>query len=262
MKRTFFSFLACVAISAAAVAANAETDPWFQVEIVVFEHTGAAAEAGLWQGELELPALPAGAVPLRTAPAVSVDESEPSPTPAGLAHQSGEAAFLKLEDDRQQLASVLNRLLVTPRYAPLFYAAWLQPATTDASFAGVRLAAEEENLEALDVTATTGLLSEPLITASTRGPFPTSAQPAIDGVVRLSRGRFLHLALDLRYRRSGDTPEGMMFSIFGRETERESLYRLTQSRRVRSGELHYFDHPRFGAVVLLTPYPAAADTSR
>jgi hypothetical protein len=28
---------------------------------------------------------------------------------------------------------------------------------------------------------------------------------------------------------------------------------LQEQRRLRSGELHYFDHPRFGLIVLVTP---------
>ncbi|MGB5299133.1 MAG: CsiV family protein, partial [Thiogranum sp.] len=41
--------------------------------------------------------------------------------------------------------------------------------------------------------------------------------------------------------------------------EAESEYgvpeiRLRQQRRMRSKELHYFDHPRFGVIALITPY--------
>lgn len=32
------------------------------------------------------------------------------------------------------------------------------------------------------------------------------------------------------------------------------VYQMTQKRRVRSGELHYFDHPAFGLLIKLTPY--------
>ncbi len=36
--------------------------------------------------------------------------------------------------------------------------------------------------------------------------------------------------------------------------ERLFNYPLTQSRRLRSGELHYFDHPLLGVLILITPY--------
>jgi hypothetical protein len=34
------------------------------------------------------------------------------------------------------------------------------------------------------------------------------------------------------------------------------IYVMDQERRMRSGELHYLDHPRFGALVQVTPYRA------
>jgi len=34
------------------------------------------------------------------------------------------------------------------------------------------------------------------------------------------------------------------------------IYVIDQERRMRSGELHYIDHPRFGMLVLVTPYTA------
>jgi hypothetical protein len=265
MKHTFLSFLILIAAGAAApvmAAANTDADPWYQVDIIVFEHTGASAEAGLWQGELELPPLPAGAVPLMANAPLEAeqDDAAANPPPGTLIHQSGEAAFVRLEDERQQLTAVLNRLMVTPRYAPLFHASWLQPATSAADFAGVRLGLTGGDEEAIDADAS-DLLNQPLATAGTQS-FAGADQPAIDGIVRLSRGRFLHLALDLRYRRSAEKAEHSLFNMFDREIERESLYRLSQSRRIRSGELHYFDHPRFGAIVLLTPYPAAENAGR
>ena len=33
-----------------------------------------------------------------------------------------------------------------------------------------------------------------------------------------------------------------------------TLFRLTQTRRMRSGELHYLDHPLFGLLVQVRPY--------
>jgi hypothetical protein len=36
------------------------------------------------------------------------------------------------------------------------------------------------------------------------------------------------------------------------------LYVLREQRRMRSGELHYEDHPRLGVLVLVTPVAAPA----
>ena len=58
----------------------------------------------------------------------------------------------------------------------------------------------------------------------------------IDGSITLIRERYLHLAVDLTL------------------TSPEVLYRLDETRRIRSGELHYFDNPRFGVIARVTPY--------
>jgi len=55
------------------------------------------------------------------------------------------------------------------------------------------------------------------------------------GTVRVSRGRYLHVDLDLLYR-DGD-----------------GEYRFRSHRRMRSNEIHYLDHPMFGVLILITP---------
>ena len=53
------------------------------------------------------------------------------------------------------------------------------------------------------------------------------------------------------------------------ETESEKMYierlfnfPLTQSRRVKSGELHYFDHPLMGILILITPYESEKELTQ
>ena len=59
----------------------------------------------------------------------------------------------------------------------------------------------------------------------------------LDGTVTLVRERFLHLDVDLVL---------------------QSIYSLDETRRMRSGERHYFDHPMFGVIAEVTPYSAPA----
>lgn len=61
----------------------------------------------------------------------------------------------------------------------------------------------------------------------------------VTGRAALARGRYLHLTLDLTYQPAGE----------------ETRYVLKQTRRMRSTEIHYIDHPRFGVVALITPAP-------
>jgi hypothetical protein len=60
----------------------------------------------------------------------------------------------------------------------------------------------------------------------------------MNGLVRMTRGRFLHLDAELTLRDTGG---------------RAKLY-----RRMRSGELHYVDHPKFGILIEATPLEGAS----
>lgn len=72
----------------------------------------------------------------------------------------------------------------------------------------------------------------------------------LDGYVRFYMSRFLHVELSLALQ-----PQG---PALGSIEPALAPYRLTEQRRIRSQELHYFDHPKFGALVRVVPATAAA----
>jgi hypothetical protein len=59
----------------------------------------------------------------------------------------------------------------------------------------------------------------------------------LGGQVALARGRYLHLTLELTYE-SAEDGQRMV---------------LKQTRRMRSNERHYIDHPKFGVIAVITP---------
>ena len=62
----------------------------------------------------------------------------------------------------------------------------------------------------------------------------TSSSGPLDGTIKVSVRRYLHVDLDL-----------LLKSGKG--------YRLQAKRRMRSREIHYIDHPKMGVLVLITP---------
>jgi hypothetical protein len=60
----------------------------------------------------------------------------------------------------------------------------------------------------------------------------------LQGQIALSRGRYLHLTLDLVYDAQGESPQ---------------RYVLRQTRRMRSNERHYIDSPKLGVIAVITP---------
>lgn len=97
---------------------------------------------------------------------------------------------------------------------------------------------------------------------------------ALDGTLRVHRARYLHVEADLLYYRpldgdtsvapaSGDAPDAapmldspdtaLIEHLLAEDDVAPRLFRLTESRRMRSRELHYLDHPLFGMLVEVWP---------
>ena len=57
----------------------------------------------------------------------------------------------------------------------------------------------------------------------------------LNGFVRVQRGHYLHLLIDLEY--SPNNP----------------IYRINEKRRIKLNEIHYFDHPKFGVIATVKP---------
>jgi len=64
---------------------------------------------------------------------------------------------------------------------------------------------------------------------------------AFEGTVRIERQRYLHLY-----------PEINLYTTLGAE-QPGSVIRMSESRRMRSKEVHYIDHPVLGMLVLFRP---------
>ncbi len=65
----------------------------------------------------------------------------------------------------------------------------------------------------------------------------------LKGVVRVFQWRLLHVALDLHY----TPPQGVLGGS-------APVFQLAESRPMALYRTNYFDHPKFGALVLITPY--------
>jgi hypothetical protein len=105
-----------------------------------------------------------------------------------------------LPKSQWKLGGAFSRLKSKSGYTPLLHLAWRQPVTS-------RKEAEPVHLL-------------------------SSSAPGVEGTVKVSVERYLHVDLDL---------------LLG------SGYRMRSHRRMRSKELHYLDHPKMGALVLISP---------
>lgn len=123
------------------------------------------------------------------------------------------ATFPSLPASKMKLTAMEETMRRSRAYQPLAHIGWTQPG-----FA--RNAAKYLSVSSL-VPGSSGL----------------------QGQIALSRGRYLHLTLDLVYEAQGESPQ---------------RYVLRQTRRMRSNERHYIDSPKFGVIAVITPSSSGA----
>lgn len=148
-------------------------------------------------------------------------------------------AFRLLGPDEMKLNAEYAKIRRNPAYRPLGHAAWIQEGLP------------EDRARPIDL-ADLGI-----------------ADPS--GTIQLHVSRYLHVSVNLIYRRiadgadapaAGQTAPGRPAGVQS-DAEAAGLgtvevaprYVMDQQRRVRSGELQYFDHPMFGLLLLITPAP-------
>jgi hypothetical protein len=89
-------------------------------------------------------------------------------------------------------------------------------------------------------------------------PFDLSLLGTVNplGTITLHLRRFLHVTVALRYQSVRAAGELLYPASVGlEEITLPARYDLNVQRRIRSGELHFFDHPAFGVLVLVRPQP-------
>lgn len=244
---------ACLLL-AALLPCTARAAEWYTVEVLVFERlVPGAVQAEHWRPDPGRPPLE-GALELSASPEESA---------AGSA--AGPRAFEALPPESFRMHGIAARFARSGRYRTLLHVAWRQPGFGQRSARAVHLSAGPA--DALRAPPA-GAAAETDAAAVAPAAAPAPAQPALDGTVRVYRARYLHAEVDLLYYRpAAESPQPVRVTGGGEAVQDAgppvaTLFRMQQSRRMRSGELHYLDHPLFGVLIEATPYaPAGAEAA-
>jgi len=243
----------------------AEDDPWYTVEVVVFENRAAGAgDTERWPDD---PGTPDYAHAITLVPAAGDETTEQRAS----AVVSQPLPYETLGEDEMQLTTLVKRMESSQDYRPLLHIAWRQPATKSGDSPPVRIStlppatADETAASAPVATsndgpseaATTETATVEGVQADTSEAAANRPEVTLEGTIDLSRNRYLHLDVDLLYRPPAATQTAGLFSIFEADQPRITAYRMHQHRRVRSNQLDYFDHPRFGLMTVVTPVDLA-----
>jgi hypothetical protein len=234
--------------AAPAPVAPAAQPNWYNVEVIVFRVLDPdAGSSETWPVDPGMPDWNAAQV---LNPPDSISSAVP---------------YQALSPVSEQLTEQWNRLRRSKSYEPLLHASWTQPALERDTAPSVRIGAPPV------AVATPGAVTvqTPAPTALTGAAAfaalalkPTQAY----GTAKLSTtGPYLHFDVDLvlqgplakQATPSAATLSSAMPAPAAGTTVAVApvyqLYRLRKDMRVNGGKAAYFDHPLFGAIVLVTP---------
>lgn len=121
------------------------------------------------------------------------------------------ASYPPLAQSQLKLTAIADSLRRSRNYQPIAHVGWTQPG--------------------FPRNAASYVLLENMVTASS----------GLSGKIALTRGRYLHLTLDIA------------LDAAATAAEPAQRYVLRQSRRMRSNERHYIDHPKIGVIAIVTP---------
>ncbi len=217
--RSFWIVVTSLSILASApLRAEASEAPWYQFEMIIFERI--ARGAGSSEFWPEDPGTPSrlNAIPL------------PIKAPRKGSGQHKPIPYTPLPKSEWQLAAHEQRLKRSRNYRPHLHVAWRQQMTSP----------DKAQLLYLEL--------------------PQKNAPAkIEGTVKIGVKRYLHLETDLLLRRLEKTdPAGGRQTGMLRFGPYYQPYRLQSLRRMRSGKLHYLDHPLIGVLFIAEKYTPPA----
>ena len=153
---------------------------------------------------------------------------------------------LEMEDELNEIKEssfpfYVDRISKNPGKRVILSTHWVQPVLDQKNTIIARITDHENTVDDLkDVKSNN-------VSSITGGQFPVE-QPLLDGFINFYVDSQYTLEADIRY-----TPPYRP-SILDEEPDIGPVsYRIYEKRRMKSGELNYYDHPEFGMVLLVTP---------
>ena len=252
--RTYL-LLSMLLISAATAADEVR---YYDIEMIIFESLDEAAKISeVWKHEasVEVPPL-----------AVELGQPYPGPIPKEF---DPKLAYKPLTSGELQLTEEAKLLTASNNYRILLHTGWHQPGMDADTVLPVHI--NQSFLE----TAPTTLSPAGTPPPATGQTFPASStsetqtRAILNGYIKIILSRYLHADVNLVYTTNIPlTPPAIAPANLSDDQEvkpieiaQPTVYLLSQTRKMRSNELHYIDHPVIGVILLATPYEEKASKS-
>lgn len=169
----------------------------------------------------------------------------------GLYLESADASsdWQPVSEDQFILGGVARNLRASNRYRVLQHFAWRQPVVERKKALPIQINAGRNYTDAFpEHTFRNTEFNDQNILNRTN---ETSQIRELAGTVTIAIGQYIHLYTDLVYRKPVVIPTELR-ATFNREQTLVD-HGIVSHRRMRSGELHYVDHPMVGIIIEATP---------
>jgi len=250
------------------------TAPWYQIEVLVYEPTSQIIANERWPEKLTenkprsliqlAPIIETNTLKSQKQTATTTAESDTKPRAE---------AYQQLPPENLTLTETANRLIRSRNYRVITLQGWQQPVkqrheadavhfTNKPTASDVLVTQQGETLlnprainfenELLSSPHTEGVIGETNID----GEIIEEVPPRIDGSITVSLSRYLHMSFNIRYY----NPDVYLAEQIALQKLDEAIidtFELRQSRRMRSQEVHVFDHPYFGIIATIIPVEKA-----
>jgi hypothetical protein len=216
-------------------------DPrWYSVELIVFTHTDDShLQSESWPATTGMPdySLTKNTLGIETLRAQSYEL----------------LPYDIIPEDEQILLEQRDLIDESRKYRLLFHRAWRQTMQINGEM-------ETMYIEAPDGHSTAKTGETPLLETYIN---ETARLPELEGTLRITIGRYLHVYTDFIFRKNIQVPisTNPFRAVLSNESElgytnQIQSYRVASHRRMRSRRFHYIDHPAIGILIQFTPFDA------
>jgi len=227
---------------------------YYDVEIIIFENTqNKYRQSELWKKNF-----------IQHEPETYVQISQPLPIDFSEEYDPL-LSFKYVENTNYRLNDIATSLNESNFYRILLHTAWRQPGLSKENALNVKI----EHIIPVENTTdnkSTDIENTQDETKQLTNEDYFNQSPEIDsnnenksfilsGYIKLILSRYLHLKFDLVYHElQNESTELFINDEFGEDNLLPDVFHILQTRRLRSKELHYIDHPVISIVALITPY--------
>ncbi len=206
--------------------ANAEDAKWYQVELIVFSHiTQSAINSEQW-------------------PLISYTNIFKRPV-INLTHDDENQAYSLLSGNKLTLTKDAERIAQRNNYKILLHISWQQPFNKGRHSEAIHIYGGNNYAENTSINDTS--TDETL-------PYQSAYKWQLDGLLNVKLQRYFNVHFNFLL----SEPTSMLSHIaqsdyFDNDNNLFTYFHLIQSRRMRSKELNFIDHPLYGFLIQITP---------